>query len=145
MNWANVAGAGTQFKVYWDGSYNLEAQRRVHQVYGLPGANKDAFAWLVGIGYAYGSGKVQGDYSLRLDYRRIGLGAIDPNTSDSDFAFGNLNQQGIKLAGSYNLTDFANLNVTYFYTKDIRETLFQSSVAKLDHSQALQMDLVVKF
>lgn len=145
VNWANVAGAGTQLKVYWEGSYNLEAQRRVRQVYGLSGASKDAFAWLAGIGYAYGSGKVQGDYSLRLDYRRIGLGAIDPNTSDSDFAFGNLNQQGIKFAGSYNLTDFANLNVTYFYTSDIRETLFQSSVAKLDHSQTLQMDVVVKF
>lgn len=43
------------------------------------------------------------------------------------------------------MTDFANLNVTYFYTTDIRETLLQSTVAKLDHSQTLQLDLVVKF
>jgi len=144
-NWANVAGSGTQFKVYWDSSYNLEAQRRVRRVYGVSNGDKDAFAWLAGVGYAFGTGKVQGDYSLRLDYRKIGLGGVDPNLNDSDFAFGNLNQEGYKLAVSYNLTDFANFNVSYFYTTDIRETLLQSAVARLDHSQILQVDLVVKF
>jgi len=145
INWANVRGQGTQFKLYWDSSYNLEAQRRVRRVYGLNSANKDALAWLVGVGYAYGAGKVQGDYSLRLDYRSVGLGAVDPNLNDSDFAFGNLNQEGIKLSGSYNVTDFANFNLTYFQTTDIRETLLQSAVARIDHSEILQVDLVVKF
>lgn len=145
VNWANVAGPGTQFKLYWDSAYNLEATRRVHQVYGLPNANEDAFAWMLGVGYAKGLGKVQGDYSVKLDYRRTGLGSVDPNFNDSDFALGNLNQEGFKLASSYNLTDFANFNVTYYYSTDIRETLLQSAVARIDHAQVLQVDLVVKF
>ncbi|MBL9215750.1 MAG: putative porin [Opitutaceae bacterium] len=144
VNWMNVVGAGTGLKLYWDFAYNLEAERRVRRVYGLAGQPKDATAWLVGLGYAYGAGKVQGDYSLKLDYRSVGTGSVDVNLSDSDWAFGRVNQEGFKLAGTYNLTDFANLAVTYFYTTDKRETQ-TSAVGNLDHSQILQVDLVVKF
>lgn len=144
VNWMNVAGAGTSFKLYWDFAYNLEAEKRVRKVYGLANQPKDATAWLVGVGYAFGAGKVQGDYSLRLDYRSIGTGSVDVNLSDSDWAFGRVNQEGFKLAGSYNLTDFASFNATYFYTTDKRETQ-TSAVGNLDHSQILQLDLVVKF
>jgi hypothetical protein len=146
VNFANIGTQGTSLKVYWDSSYNLEAERRVRKVYNIGSAyDDDPLAWLVGVGYAYGAGKVQGDYSLRLDYREIGIGAVDPNLNDSDFAFGNLNQRGFKLAGSYNVTDFANLNLTYFYTWDIQGTLNNATIARLDHSQTLQVDLVVKF
>jgi len=144
VNWMNVAGAGTSFKLYWDFAYNLEAERRVRKVYGLANQPKDATAWLVGIGYAYGAGKVQGDYSLRLDYRSVGTGSVDVNLSDSDWAFGRVNQDGFKFAVAYNLTDFVNLNATYIYTTDRRETQ-TSAVGNLDHSQVLQLDLVVKF
>jgi hypothetical protein len=146
VGFANVVSAGNGVKLYWDSSYNTDANKRVHQVYGLPAAtSSDALAWLVGVGYNHGTGKLAGDYGVKLDYRRLGIGAIDPNLSDSDFAFGNLNQTGFKLGGSYNLTDFASLNLAYFYTTDIRETLKQSQVAKLDASRILQVDLVVKF
>lgn len=141
---ADVGRAGDGVKLYWDSSYNLEANRRVHQVYGLTTASKDAAAWLVGIGYNHGTGKLAGDYGVKLDYRSIGIGALDPNISDSDFGFGNLNQSGFKLAGSYNLTDFSSLNLNYFYTSDIRGTLTHA-VATLDASRILQLDLVVKF
>jgi len=144
VNWVGVNGAGTSLKFYWDFAYNLEAERRVRRVYGLATAEKDATAWLAGVGYAFGSGKVAGDYSIRLDYRRVGLGSVDVNLSDSDWAFGRVNQQGWKLGLAYNLTDWANVNATYFYTTDIRETL-TAPVANLDHSQILQLDLVVKF
>lgn len=144
VNWMNVNGAGTSVKFYWDFAYNLEAERRVKRVYGLTTQPKDAVAWLVGIGYNFGSGKVQGDYSIKLDYRSLGTGSLDVNLSDSDFAFGRVNQEGYKLSLAYNLTDFVNLNATYFHTTDIRETL-TNAVANLDHSQILQLDLVVKF
>lgn len=146
VNWLNVNGAGTAFKLYWDAAHNLEASRRVYKVYGVNSSlfNDDPNAWLLGVGYSYGTGKVQGDYSLKLDYRRIGLGSVDVNLNDSDFAFGKLSQQGFKFAGSYNLTDFANLNVTYFYTTAMQDNLTYT-LANIDHSQLLQLDLVVKF
>lgn len=146
VNWANINGAGTGLKLYWDSAYNFEANRRVAKVYGLNTSvwDKDAFAWLLGVGYSYGTGKVQGDYSLKLDYRSSALGALDVNLNDSDFAFGKLNQEGWKFAASYNLTDFASLNATYFYTSAIQDNLTYT-LANLDHSQLLQLDLVVKF
>ncbi len=144
VNWMNVAGAGTSVKLYWDFAYNLEAERRVRKVYGLANQPKDAAAWLVGVGYGSGTGKVQGDYSVKLDYRSLGTGSLDVNLSDSDWAFGRVNQEGFKLAAAYNLTDFASFNATYFHTTDKRETQ-TSAVSNLDHSQILQLDLVVKF
>lgn len=146
VSWANVNGAGTSFKLYWDSAYNFESASRVRKVYGLSLSTwkDDPLAWLVGAAYAKGLGKVQGDYSVKLDFRQTGLGSSDVNTNDSDFAFGKLSQQGFKLATSYNVTDFTNLNVTYFYTTAMQDNLTYS-LANLDHSQLLQFDLVVKF
>jgi hypothetical protein len=146
VNLANVNGAGTAFKLYWDSAMNNDADVRVNEVYGLSKTRwkSDRSAWLAGVGYSYGTGKVQGDYSAKLDYRSIGLGSLDVNTSDSDFAFGFLNQAGYKLALSYNVTDFTNFNVTYFHTSDIQKNLTYSLAAR-DHTQLLQLDLVVKF
>lgn len=145
-NFANVAGAGTAFKVYWDSSYNLLAGTRVYKVYGLNSSvfKKGELAWLAGVGYSYGTGKVQGDYSAKLDYRRVGIGATDPNVNDSDWGFSKLNQQGFKLALSYNVTDFTNFNLTYFDTKIIQKGM-TFSLGNLDRSQELLVDLVVKF
>ncbi len=144
LEFANVGGGANSVKLYWDSSYNTEAANRVHKVYALPTADKDALAWLVGIGYNHGTGKLAGDWSVKADYRRIGLGSVDPNLSDSDFGFGNLNQSGYKIGASYNLVDFCSLNLTYFRTSDIRDTL-KHAVAGLDKSRILQVDLVTKF
>lgn len=146
VNWANVNGTGTAFKLYWDAAHNLEANRRVSSVYKVDTTlfKADANAWLLGVSYAYGLGKVQGDYSFKLDYRRIGLGSVDVNLNDSDFAFGKLSQQGFKFVAAYNITDFATANLTYFYTTAMQDNLTYT-LANIDHSQLLQLDLVVKF
>jgi len=140
-----AASEGNSLQLYWDFAYNMEAEDRVTKAYGLPASvSEDATSWLMGVGYAKGSGKLQGDWSVKLDYRSLGIGSIDPNTSDSDFGFGNLNQRGFKFAGGYNLTDFASFNLGYFYTTDKQGSLTHA-VAGLDRSQILQVDLVVKF
>ena len=147
VNFANVLGAGSQLKVYGDFVHNTEAGTRVYRVYGLSKStvSEDADAWLLGVGYAQGTGKLQGDWSVKLDYRNIGIGSIDPNINDSDFAFSMLNQKGAKFAASYNLTDFALANLTFFATENKRSTLYYSPLSTLGGSKIIQADIVVKF
>lgn len=149
LEFANLGGQGNSVKFYWDSSYNFEAGTRVFKVYKYSSAtwDKDPLAWLIGIGYQHGSGKLAGDWSVKADYRYLGVGALDPNLSDSDFGFGNLNQSGFKIGASYNLVDFCSLNVTYFNTRDIEDHLpaGTAKVATLDKSSILQIDLVTKF
>jgi len=142
---SGINGEGTSLKVYWDYAHNFAASDRVHKAYAAASTfSNDADAWLVGVGYNFGAGKTKGDWGVKLDYREIGIGSIDPNTSDSDFGFGHLNQRGFKFGAVYNVTDYATLGATYFYTFDKQGTL-KTSVSNLDHSQILQLDLVVKF
>lgn len=147
FSFADVGGAGYGLKAYWDFAYNTDADNRVAEAYGQPSAaDKDATAWLVGLSYGFGSGKNAGDWKISADYREIGLGSIDPNINDSDFAFSHLNQKGVKVSASYNLTDFASLNATYFHTKEKNDLPGTGpSYADLDRSRTLQLDLNVKF
>lgn len=147
VNWANFQNTtGATFKVYWDSSYNFTGETRAYRVYGLNRAtfNKGASAWLAGIGYAYGAGKIKGDYSVKLDYREVGVAAVDPNLNDSDWGFSKTNHKGLKLALAYNVNDFTNFNVTYFDTK-IMQPNMTFSLGNLDRSHELLVDLVVKF
>ena len=145
-NFANINGTGTAFKVYWDSSYNTTGDTRAYKVYGINPALFSAgkSAWLTGVGYSYGTGKVQGDYSAKLDYREVGITSEDPNLNDSDWGFSKLNQKGFKLALSYNVNDFTNFNITYFDTKIIQPKL-TNSLGNLNRSHELLVDLVVKF
>ena len=147
LSFANLGGAGYSLRGYWDLAYNTTAEDRVREAYAQPASvDEDPLAWLVGLSYGYGAGKTAGDWKVSIDYREIGLGSIDPNINDSDFAFSKLNQKGIKASVSYNLTDFASINATYFDTEE-KDALPGAgpAVANLDHSETLQLDLNVKF
>lgn len=154
----DFGGAGYALRVYGDLAYNTESENRVKEAYYTKASPKPAsvddapLAWLLGVGYGYGLGKTQGDWKVSADYREIGLGSIDPNINDSDFAFSRLNQKGFKFAGSYNLTDFASVNLTYFLTSELNSlpgsglsNAAASKLADLDHSRTCQIDLNVKF
>ena len=131
------------FKFYWDFAANLEGHERVQDVYliATPGAipstttaaqnlavqnqNRelsDNIAWLAGL--QVGQNKKKGDWSLKADYRQVGLGSIDPNLNDSDWGDSFLNQQGVKVCASYNFTDFLTGTVTYFDTWAYKNDLF---------------------
>lgn len=146
VDWANINGDGTKFFVYWDSSYNFTGGTRAYNVYGLDRTkfNKGAGAWVGGVGYAFGTGKSQGDYSVKLDYREVGVTSTDPNTNDSDWNFAHTNGKGWKLYMNYNLNDFTNFVVTYYDTRVIQEGM-TFALGNLDRSHELFVDLVVKY
>jgi hypothetical protein len=128
------------FKTYWDFAVNVDGKERVQDVYlgnhgyftGTPSAgaiatqkqNKDLgdnVAWLAGL--QVGQNKKKGDWSIRGDFRQTGLGSVDPNTNDSDFADSFLNQQGVKLQSTYNFTDFVTGSVTFYDTWAYKNSL----------------------
>ena len=147
LSFKDVGGAGYGLKAYWDVAYNTTAEDRVREAYAQPvSVSEDPLAWLVGLSYGYGAGKTAGDWKISADYRQIGLGSIDPNINDSDFAFSRLNQEGFKISAAYNLTDFASVNATYMSTQEM-EALPGAGpgIANLDSSDLFQLDLNVKF
>jgi len=82
----------------------------------------DGVAWV--IGEQIGQNKKKGDWSLLGEFRQLGLGSVDPNTNGTDFANSYLNQQGIKIQGAYNFTDFFTGTVTYYNSWDYKNGLY---------------------
>lgn len=147
LSFKDFGREGHSLKAYWDIAYNTAADDRVTEAYGQPSTvDEDPLAWLVGVSYGLGSGKTSGDWRVAVDYREIGLGSIDPNINDSDFAFSNLNQKGFKFSASYNVADFATLNATYVLTEEKDELPGAGpGIADLDSSDLLQLDVNLKF
>lgn len=155
--------AGIKTKFYWDFAYNFEGRKRVENTYNVLDRDnvrndpddlqnssfRDRIAWLVGI--QFGENKKARDWSFLVNYRETGLGAVDPNLNDSDFAFGELNARGVEISLAYNLTDFAVFGLTYSHAFDLRDDLVGgqatrgNAVADANEAQVLQVDLNVKF
>ena len=128
------------FKFYWDFDANLDGKTRVQNVYLAlpPGVSSgaagvvnaqtqnrglgDNIAWLAGL--QVGQNKKKGDWSIKGDFRQVGLGANDPNLQDSDWADSFLNQQGVKIVGSYSFTDFLVGSITVYDTWAYKSGLF---------------------
>jgi len=73
-------------------------------------SNKDKMAWLIGL--KIGDNKKAGDLSAYVDYRQVGIAAIDPNLSFGRVMKARLNFQGFAMGIYYNLTDFFILGVS---------------------------------
>lgn len=153
-------------KLYWDLAYNLEGRKRVENLYSFEEADvdddvrgatkerirhetRDNLAWLAGV--QVGENKKKGDWSLLANYRETGIGSVDPNINENDFAAGELNMRGFKLGMAYNLSDFAVFGVTYFHAWNLRsdlrggEATRNNAIADSNAAQTLQVDLNVKF
>jgi hypothetical protein len=126
-------------KFYWDFALNLDGKDRVQDVYltAPPGTTTSAastqarsqnetlgdnVAWLAGL--QIGQNKKKGDWSVKADYRQVGLGSVDPNENDSDWGDSFLNQQGVQFVASYNFTDFLCGTITAYDTWAYKSALF---------------------
>ncbi len=137
------------FRAYWDFDLNTDGKARVQDVLlgnnnvaGLAGSTVtasagtkaiqaqnrglgDNVAWMAGL--QVGQNKKKGDWSLRSDYRQVGLGAIDPNENDSDWGDSFLNLQGIEIVAAYNFTDFLTGTITYYDDWNYKAGLLDAS------------------
>jgi hypothetical protein len=130
-------------KLYWDFALNTDGKSRVQNVYlALPPGSaaptagqlltqsqnrdlSDNIAWEAGV--QVGQNKKKGDWSIKADYRQVGLGSIDPNLNDSDWADSYLNQQGVRIQGIYNFTDFLTGSITVYDTWAYKKDLFNGN------------------
>jgi hypothetical protein len=130
------------FRVYWDFALNTDGKARIQDVYlgrhdtGVVQSNAvlrenqglgDNVAWLAGL--QVGQNKKKGDWSIKGDFRQTGLGSVDPNLNDSDFADSFLNQQGFKIQSTYNFTDFLTGSVTFYDTWNYKTGLLDGSTS----------------
>ena len=147
---------GLKTKIFWDFSYNIDGDGRVQDIYRLANnvgapqhTTEDDFAYLIGV--QVGENKKGGDWSFLANWRQVGLGAVDPNLNDSDWALSELNTRGFEASVSYNFTDFAVGTVTYSYAWNLRDSLTGgevtggNAIGDSNDAQILQVDLSVKF
>ncbi|MBV8216784.1 MAG: putative porin [Verrucomicrobia bacterium] len=165
--------AGIPISFYWDTSYNVWGPERFNEVYGplfdtvtytksatgtatphfsglIHPTFQDYFAWLAGV--KIGQNKKKGDISLLVDYRQIGLAAVDPNINTDDFNLSYLNAAGWRASVAFNLTDFAVLQVTGWFSNNLVRNLYggfatQGTYAQAlpNSSQVLAVDLAFRF
>ena len=169
-----LLGGKLPVSFYWDTTYNVWGPERFSEVYGplfskvtYTGTNKtgftahfsnpvhptfaDYFGWLAGV--KVGQNKHAGDISFLVDYRQLGLASADPNINSDDFGDSNLNMVGWRGSIAFNLTDFAVLQVTGWFTNNLDRNLYGGyatspnafPIANRNTSTVLAIDLGVKF
>ena len=150
--------AGIPVSLYWDTSYNVWGPERFNEVYGpmfdtvtytksstgavtphfsglVHPSFSDYFAWLAGI--KVGLNKKAGDLSFLVDYRQVGLASVDPNINSDDFNLSYLNAAGWRASIAYNLTDFAVLQVTGWFSNNLSRNLYGGFATQGSYAQAL--------
>ncbi|MEP6670816.1 MAG: putative porin [Chthoniobacter sp.] len=147
--------AGIKSKLYWDVSYNVSGRNRFDNVLQLKDfgsreyQTRDGLAWLVGV--QFGETRKKGDWQAYLNYREVGIAAVDPNLNDSDFAQSTLNVRGFKVGLAYALTDFVVINAAGYVTWNLEDNLYGGratsvgGIAPYNAANIFTLDVNVKF
>ena len=156
--------------LYWDLSYNLCGNSRFDQVYGplfsavtytksgtpvfsnrVHPSFSDNFGWLIGL--RVGQNKKAGDLGGLVDFRQIGIDSVDPNINSDDFGDSFVNMQGVRVNLAYNLTDFAVISFTGWFSWNLTSSLYGGyatspslyPIANANSAQVFAVDLLIKF
>jgi polyhydroxyalkanoate synthesis regulator phasin len=149
-------------KFYWDFSYNHAATAHSQDIYNgaINPTQADRMAYLAGI--SVGQNKKKGDFSARVDYRIVGLSAVDPNIIDNEWSSGYTNTQGWRVGLAYNIGDSATIGLSYLQAASLRREIgingtklgngtrdpggtTSSPITGASSIQLVQLDLGVKF
>lgn len=164
-------------KAYWDFTYNFDGKQRAEKIYLLNGqslylnedgkvsttetgssvtelkggrhSSKDNFAFLVGL--QVGQNRKKNDWSAFVNYRQVGLAAVDPNLNEGTWGGSRTNLKGWKAGVAYNFTDSVVASVTYYYADALRKNLYGvnttegAKLANFRKNEIIQVDLNVKF
>ena len=120
-------------KVYWDFAYNIDGSERSHDIYQVQeGSFQDSTTWLAG--FQLGELKRKGDWYVSADYRQYGIGSIDPNLNDPNFALSRLNTQGFRINLGYNITDWLKAEVWYYGAWNLEKNIHTLSGTQVTSS-----------
>jgi hypothetical protein len=111
-------------------------------------SDRDKMAWLIGL--KIGDNKKAGDLSAYVDYRQVGVAAVDPNLDNDDMMNGRLNFQGFSFGVAYNITDFFVLGVTSVIDWNLKnlyggQVTRGSGIADDNTWHYLRVDALLKF
>jgi len=143
-----LGGIGSRF--YWDFAYNAEGSARATNEYFLTTHTaEDDFAWLGG--FQLGNNLRAGDWSVLVDYRRIGMDSTDPNLACASFDLSYINIQGVRVGLAYNFTDSLVGAINYTHCWILRpsitggEATSGAALANAKTVDVLQVDMNLKF
>lgn len=124
----NFKLGGINIKPYAEITYNFVGGSRAYNVYGVRADHtSDKSAWMAGI--KFGELKKKGDWAISVDWREVGIGSIDPNLNDPNWAASRLNMRGGKIALGYRFTNWLTGNINYYAGYNMRSNLRPSAVA----------------
>ncbi len=113
-------------KIFGDVSYNFTGGARAVEVYNIREDSAiDKITWVAGI--LIGELKKKGDFYLTANYASVGIGSIDPNLNDPNFAFSRLNSQGFRVAAGYNFYSWLKGEVIYYNNWNLRNNLHRAN------------------
>ncbi len=133
---------GQKVKFQWDLAYNLDGQNRSfnNNIARSNASGTDNLAWLAG--FQIGENNKKGDWSAVVNYRQVGLSAVDSAITDPDFGFGQTNVSGFKVGFAYNLGAATTIGASYYQVDNLRTGITQPGY---NSAQIIQADVSVKF
>ncbi len=113
-------------KFFGDLAYNFTGGARAVDTYNIREDDfQDKISWVAGV--LIGELKKKGDFYLSANYAQVGIGSIDPNLNDPNFAQSRLNSQGFRLAAGYNFTAWLKGEIIYYNNWNLRSNLHRAN------------------